>query len=400
MDLHSDYPFWLIKEGVLRSFPALSNDLDTDVLVIGGGITGALVARELTRRHVRTVVVDKRHIGFGSTSASTALVQYEIDKPMHVLGARIGERRAVRAFRLCVDAIDKLESLCGRLDGKAGFRRQPSLWYASYKRDVGKIIQPEFRARKKHGFDVRLLDERDLRTTFGFSAPAAILSEAGATCNPYQLTSGLLGEVVSAGGKVYDLTKVAGWSVARRHVDIVTAAGHRIRAKFVVVAAGYESQAYLSKLVTQFHSTYALASKPGSRSEPWHRGSMLWETKRPYLYARTTPDGRIIIGGRDENFSSPRKRDALIRQKSRLLRADFAKRFPHVAFDLDFAWAGTFGETRDGLPYIGAADSPRVLYAMGYGGNGITFSVVAANVISDAVTRRKNVDAAIFAFNR
>ena len=127
---------------------------------------------------------------------------------------------------------------------------------------------------------------------------------------------------------------------------------------------------------------------------------MLWETKRPYFYARTTPDGRIFIGGRDESFASPRKRDALIRKKSRSLRRDFAKRFPRLSFDLDFAWAGTFGETRDGLPYIGAADHKRVLYAMGYGGNGITFSVVAARLIADAITHGKNADAPIFAFDR
>ena len=127
---------------------------------------------------------------------------------------------------------------------------------------------------------------------------------------------------------------------------------------------------------------------------------MIWETKTPYLYLRTASDGRIFVGGRDEEFSDPRKRDALIGRKSRQLLADFRKLFPDVPFEIDFAWAGTFGETRDGLPYIGTAGSKRVYYAMGYGGNGITFSIVAADMIADALTGKKNRDAPLFGFDR
>ena len=271
MNLHSDYPFWQVKEGLLHDFPTLSQDLRTDVLVIGGGISGALIGHKLLQEGIATAVVDKRHIGFGSTSASTALLQYEIDTPLHKLSAMAGEGQATRAYRLCEEAIEALESICGKLADRAEFERHPSLWYASYKKDVAGLLEPEFRARKKQGFRVRMLAEHEVREMFGFSAPAGILSAVGATCHPYKLTSSLMKKIVRQGGKVHDLTEIASWTPARNHVVLTTTAGHRITAKYVVIAAGYESQDYLRKNVTRFHSTYAIVSKPVSSRALCHR---------------------------------------------------------------------------------------------------------------------------------
>jgi glycine/D-amino acid oxidase-like deaminating enzyme len=67
---------------------------------------------------------------------------------------------------------------------------------------------------------------------------------------------------------------------------------------------------------------------------------------------------------------------------------------------MDFWWAGTFAETKDGLPYVGPFDHKRVLYALGYGGNGITFSAVAANLLRDRILDVRNPDAEIFSFDR
>lgn len=401
MDLHSDYPFWMIKEGLPASYGALREDASTDVLVVGGGITGALVADELLRRGLDVILVDKRHIGFGSTSASTALLQYEIDNPLHELASDIGEEGAARAYRLCGEAIGHLEKICSRLPGHAEFRRTPSLWYASSKKDAVDILLPEYRMRSKHGFEVRLLDTARLESMFGLSAPAGILSALGATCHPYKLTHGLIAAMAASGTRIHALTEIVEWSESRGRVTARTAQGQRIRARDLVIACGYEAQEYLEERVTRLHSTYAVVSKPvPGKGRLWYRNAMLWETKSPYLYLRTTADGRILAGGRDETFQSPRRRDRLIGRKARQLVADVAKLLPHVEFELDFAWAGTFGETRDGLPYIGRHRGRHVHYALGYGGNGITFSVIAARLIGDAIEGKPNRDAALFAFGR
>jgi glycine/D-amino acid oxidase-like deaminating enzyme len=128
---------------------------------------------------------------------------------------------------------------------------------------------------------------------------------------------------------------------------------------------------------------------------------MMWETARPYYYLRTTVDGRAMIGGGDESFLDPRARAALLGFKTRLLERKFRQFFPQIEFETAYAWAGTFGETPDGLPYIGRhAAFPHAYFALGYGGNGVTFSLIAANLIRDLWLGRKNPDAEIYRFDR
>ena len=95
MDLRSGHPFWLLKNGILANYPALEHDETCDVAIIGGGITGALVAHRLVQEGVNTVLLDKRDIGTGSTAASTSLLQYEIDTELAELISRVGEANAV-----------------------------------------------------------------------------------------------------------------------------------------------------------------------------------------------------------------------------------------------------------------------------------------------------------------
>jgi glycine/D-amino acid oxidase-like deaminating enzyme len=401
MNLHSDYPFWMIKEGIKNTFPTLEADLKTEVLIIGGGISGALIGHKLAKAGLETTVVEKRHMGFGSTSASTALLQYEIDTPLFQLMDMKGDENAVRAYRICAQAIEKIGNICKKIPGRAGFESHPSLFYASSKKHAKDIIEPEFNARKAAGFKVKLLSEEGIAKQFGFSAPAGILSEVGGQVNPLQLTQHLLSKMQKNGARIFDLTEVESWDPGAKKVVLRTTKGHIITAKYVVVACGYESQNYLPKKVTQLNSSYAIVSKPmAAKKNHWYRNSLIWETKTPYLYLRTTSDNRIIVGGRDETFYNPEKRDELLPRKRKELEDDFKKMFPDIPFQTDFAWAGTFGETKDGLPYIGSYNSPRTLFAMGYGGNGITFSVAAADILSDLILRKKNKDSDLFSFER
>lgn len=108
MDLKSGYPWWAVENGLLHAFPALAEDVRCDVAVIGGGVTGALVADELAAHGHEVVVVEHRDVGWGSTAASTALLQYEIDEHMTELAERYGEDDAALAYRSCVEAIEQL----------------------------------------------------------------------------------------------------------------------------------------------------------------------------------------------------------------------------------------------------------------------------------------------------
>ena len=173
MDLKSGYPYWAIKNGLMHAFPQLREDLRCDVVVIGAGITGALIADELASHGHDVVVLDQRDAAWGSTSASTALLQYEIDTHMVDLADAYGEENAVLAYRACADAIDLLADKAADV-GNVAFSRMQSLYYASRKRHR-KDLRREFRLRLRHGFDVKWLEAGDVRQAYGFDAPGAIL---------------------------------------------------------------------------------------------------------------------------------------------------------------------------------------------------------------------------------
>jgi glycine/D-amino acid oxidase-like deaminating enzyme len=401
MDLTSGYPFWQVNDGLIATYPRLDADLTCRVAVIGGGITGALVAHHLTDAGLETIVLDKRDVGSGSTAASTALLQYEIDTTLNDLTRMRGADHASRAYLACRAAIGKLETLASRVSSQSAFQRKKSLYLASRKRDR-KILRTEWEMRRAIGIEVDWLEEDDIGARFSFRRPAALLSHDAAQVDAYAFTHALLHDASVRGLRVFDRTVVDRVDATAKGVTIRTADGCVVRAGHIVFATGYESHTFLRHTVARLISTYAVASEPLPAFDGWGEDQcLIWEHARPYLYLRTTLDGRVMVGGEDEDFRNPARRDRLIGRKAERLTERFRELFPDIPMEVEFAWAGTFGETDDGLAYIGQhEDWPSAYFALGYGGNGITFSLLAAEIIRDALLGRNNDDAELFRFDR
>jgi glycine/D-amino acid oxidase-like deaminating enzyme len=401
MDLKSGYPWWAIRNGLIHAFPPLQRDLRCDVAVIGGGITGALVADELARRGHDVAVFEQRDIGWGSTAASTALLQYEIDTPMVELAKRYGEDAAVLAYQACADAIPMLEALASPLRD-TGFARQQSLYYASRRRHRSDL-EDEFALRKRHGFAVEWLPAEEVHKRFGFEAPCAILSALAASADPYRFAYRLLMRLEKNGGGVFDRSRIDVIEVSTRGITLRTEEGHVARAKQLVLAAGYANQQWLRKRVARNRSSYAFITDPVEEEALGAlRDTLLWESARPYLYLRSTSDGRLLVGGEDDAIDIPARRDVRVDRKARTLVKKVQKLFPHLSLQPAFAWAGTFAETEDGLPFFGPhpQHGPRVQFAMAYGGNGITYSMLGAGLLGALIERRRHPLAELFSFRR
>lgn len=400
MNLITGYPYWLINNGLQETYPKLDKSLETDIVIIGGGISGALTSYYLTNAGLNCVVIDSRTIGLGSTCASTALLQYELDTPLYQLSKQIGFKAAARAYHLCSDSIDTIQRICKNLNFDL-FEKQKSLLFAANKFHT-ELIETEFSFRQKVGFDVELLSEKDILQQFGFKAPNGILSAQGGSIDAYMFVYALLKASTKKGLSVYDRTTISKIDYSKTGVKLTTDKGHHITASKIVNASGYEITEFIDKKIVELHSSYALASEHIQTPIPaWKGKTLLWNTADPYLYMRLSQDNRIILGGRDEPFYNPTKRDKLINAKAALLIKDFSKIFPNIELIPEFIWTGTFGTTEDSLPYIGTYNkTPHTYYALGFGGNGITFSVIAAKIIRDMILGKTNKDVSLFAFNR
>ncbi|HEX7564309.1 MAG TPA: FAD-binding oxidoreductase, partial [Bradyrhizobium sp.] len=118
------------------------------------------------------------------------------------------------------------------------------------------------------------------------------------------------------------------------------------------------------------------------------------------LYLRTTEDGRVICGGEDEDFSDAASRDGLISKKVAAIRRKLSRLLPELDTEPEFVWAGAFGISTTGLPLIGEVPGRKNCWAvLGYGGNGITYSRIAADIIRAALANDPDPDADLYAFS-
>jgi len=400
MNLRSGYPFWLAKNGLPFDYPKLERSTRADVVIMGGGISGALVAYHLINAGVDCLVVDARTIGLGSTCASTALLQYEIDTPLCALKDKVGLKNAVRSYQLCVDAILKLGKIAQKIKF-ADFEFKQSLYYAAYKKDID-FLKEEFAIRKEHGFDVEYLDKPAVKKQFNIDAPGAILSAVGAQTNAYGFTHALLQASKAKGLRIFDRTSIVKIDHHKKGVTLTTESGLTLKTKKLVYATGYEAVDFIDKKIVDLHCTFACTSEQANeKTKFWKDDVLIWNTADPYFYMRNTKDRRILIGGRDEEFYGAAKMEKLLPGKIKQLVKDFNKVFPNIEFKPEFGWAGVFGATKDGLPFVGNYKKlPNSLFALGFGGNGITFSLTVAEILTDMITGRKNPDAQIFSFER
>lgn len=401
MDLKSNEPFWLLKNGLIHSYSSLRTDEDCDVLIIGGGITGSLIAHQCVQDGYEVILLDKREVCNGSSSATTSMLQYEIDIPLYQLVEMIGEEGALASYRACSAAIDQLDKITKELKSEAGFRRKDSLYYAAFKKDV-KGLKKEFETRKNAGYEVKWLEPEEIEKKYGVNGSfGGILSAQGGSVDAFRLTHELLNYNSKKGLRVYDKTELADVVYKNRFSICTTDTGCHIKASKIIYCTGYETVNLIKEPFVKLLSSFAIVSEVNEELYKKYRDLLIWNTATPYLYMRTTDDFRFLIGGEDEEFLDSEKRDALIGEKNRKLTKSFLKIFPDQTFYSDFAWAGTFGETKDGLPYIGEHTGFRNAYFVcGFGGNGITFSVAGMEMVSDWLRGKKHPLSEWFRFGR
>lgn len=395
-DLRTGRPVWAEYKRSRIPSTALSHALETDVLVIGAGISGAMIAEALTSEGFAVAIVDKRKPLSGSTSASTALVQFSIDVPLTHLIKKIGQERAVRAWRRSKLAVESLAAKIRLLDINCDFSRRDSFYLS------GSLLPPaeleeECRRRNLVGLPGEMSTAKELRSR-GIKGTCAIKSLDDFAVNPVQMAEGFLKVAIRNGAKLYTPVEIEHLIHKKNHIALKTSEGITIKARHIVFATGYEMPLFVPAQKHKIQSTWAIASKPmrGMPEDFPH----VWEAADPYLYARGH-DGRIIMGGEDEPFSDSDKRDALISEKTRILERKLRKMFPDFDPVIDHAWAGSFGSSSTGLPSIGHIPGMARCYgAMAYGGNGITFSRIAAELITMQICGQHDPDEKVFAFGR
>lgn len=229
MELISGNTYWPSTLEKTLDFPPLAEDLNCDVLVIGGGMGGSICSRLLGERQVDTVVIDKRKLVHGSSSANTGLLQYSNDKTLTSLINTFGETNGVLFYRMCKDALDQLEKLSTTLEIDPSFIRRSSLYYASTSEDV-QTLQKEYKQLTRFGFPLEYWDDQQIAARFPFRKPAALYTHEDAEVNPFLFAQGLLRSASRLGVRLYEHTEAKHFEFNENEVVCHTSGGI-IRAK-------------------------------------------------------------------------------------------------------------------------------------------------------------------------
>jgi glycine/D-amino acid oxidase-like deaminating enzyme len=360
----------------------LPRDHRCDVLIVGAGITGAMVAEHLTAQGHGVTVVDREKAGLGSTAASTAMLQWEIDRSLGELAELYGFERAADIYRHSLQAVNGLQNLIRTLDLSCAFHTRASLYLADGTGTGAAELKIEHELRERAGLPGFYLDHRRLLGEFGIAREAAILSPGSAEADPLCLSHQLLAVAAGRGANLYDSEAVA-FEAAKEGVAVTMTEGQTIEARHVVLATGYVMPKLVNSELHRASSSWAIATPAQKPEALWRGNALIWEASTPYCYARTTHDHRIIIGGEDDpDLADPDARNAALPAKVEAILGKLRALFPETEARADYAWSGAFSETRDGLPLIGRVQGhPNLYAAYGYGGNGITFSFLAAQMI-------------------
>lgn len=401
MRLRTQESFWLLSNGLLHSYPSLPDQHEAcEMVVVGGGITGALISHALMEKGYRVLLLDKRDIANGSTAATTSMLQYEIDVPLYQLIEMIGEEAAVQCYRCGIEAIRNLGILIQRHGFNCGFEQKQSLYIAHEQKHVS-WLKTEFTKRNQYGLGVKWLNAAEIKKDYGIRCYGGILSEVAASVDAYRLAHELIAFNVSRGMKVYDQTVIKEVNRHEGQHQIVTDSGGMITCKKIVYCTGYEATEHLKEKTADVFYTYACVSEQGIEIPEKLHNTLVWDTGSPYLYMRTTNDRRLLVGGEDTISGHTFFQNRIKERKSVKLQKMLVKMMPDIHFVEDFSWAGSFGTTKDGLPYIGESpEHPDSIFVLGFGGNGITFSVQGMKLVTDLLEGKSNKLAHSYRFGR
>lgn len=389
-----------MRDGIGDAGARLDQSVDCDVAIVGAGIVGALIADGLIETGLRVVVLDRDEPAQASTAASTALLQYEIDTHLTELTKVLGASAAAQSYLACVASFARLERRFPDLLPQCDYRRGPSVYLASDESAVAEL-RAELRARRAIGIQAEWAESAELHGKYGIQRPGAIVSALSATFDPVRFTRAVLAGCVRHGARLYSRAEVERIDGQGDEILLVMAGGHQVRAKHVVVAAGYSSLEFLPAEVADIDNTFALVTEPLDDAR-LAALPQIWESDRPYLYMRSTADRRVLVGGADVPFRSAAAREVLLPRQLAKLARSFEKLLGKPLPPIAYGWAGSFGKTRDGLPFIGRVPglNPRLQFALCFGGNGITYAAHAGEMIRAGIEGRLHPLDGVFGFSR
>jgi glycine/D-amino acid oxidase-like deaminating enzyme/nitrite reductase/ring-hydroxylating ferredoxin subunit len=377
--------YWQFSEK-LPQFPSLTSDLEVDVVIIGGGLTGITAAWLLKREGAKVALLDRQRCAAADTGRTTAHLTYVTDERLHTLVKNFGKDAARAFWEAGAAAIDQIHDIVTSTSTskKAEFKWVPGYLFGrlsgSDKKDRASL-EKDAKLARDLGFDAEFVEQ----TPF-VNRPGVRFAHQ-AKFHPYKYLAPLVRSIPGGGSHVFENTEATG---VEPDPLIVHAGKFKIRCRYLMIATHtpllgktplLKGTLFQSKLA--LYTSYVLGAKLAPRSVP---EALFWDTSDPYYYLRVDrhrDHDYVIFGGDDCKTGQEQNPNAVFAR----LRARLKTILP--AAEVQHRWLGQVVETNDGLPFIGENNGQQFI-ATGFCGNGFTLGTLAAMMACDRFFGRKN----------
>jgi len=380
-------PYWLDRIPAPRrpSFPKLRTAVETRVVIVGGGLTGAAAAYVLTAARIPVVLVEAETVCGGATAGAIGLIREDPDASFSATAALYGLRSARLVWQEVRRASLEIGATLRRLRVKCDLAPHDLLSLAGPEQAAARGLRREFEARRKAGLDHRWIAAAAVQRDAAIDRAGAIKTSAYGV-DPVRAGLGLLAAAAARGAQVFQRSPAVKLRNRGQRIEVVTSGGS-VSADFAIVA-GAGSLRELQPLRRHLHARqgYGVVTgvlPPAIRREVGPRMNALRLGEDVPRYVRWLQDGRALVAGADQPPVPPRMRDRAVIQRTGQLMYELSLLYPAISgTPAEWGWSCGFDDTVDGLPYIGThRNFPRHLFALGLGRHGAAMSWLAARIL-------------------
>ena len=399
-------PYWLDRFPKSRrpAYPKFRGEMDADVVIVGGGLTGCACACAFATAGVKTVVVDADRIGAGSTAGSLGLVREDFDASFQATAAAHG----LRAARLLWDGMRKASldfaAAIRRLDIRCDLSPQDLLLISSRDAESTKRLRKEYDARRAAGFDHSWVRAAAIASEASVDSGAAIRTR-GATLDPFRACLGFAAEATARGASIFERSTVKRIRARRKLVEVFVDGGVLRGERVLIATSAVLPDLRALRRHLRPEQGYAVVTAPlpaAVRREVGKRSVALRDGATPPHLLRWLKEDRVLFAGADQQPVPTRGVDKVLPQRTGQLMYELSTLYPAISGTMpEWSWAFAHDETVDGLPYLGLhRNFPRHLFALGHGRHGEAVAWLAARLLLRAFRGEPAKGDELFGFAR
>ena len=369
----------------LNSQDQLSSDIDVDICVIGGGLTGISSAINLSKKGYSVILCEARKIGWGASGRNGGQLGIGMRKDQFTIEKKLGLKHAKELWSLGLEAVEDVKNLikeneidCHLVNGVMST--------ACFEKDIDEYKFEIEHMAKNYDFEgYQFFNKEKIREEINSKMYLAGLLNSGSYhLNPLKLTLGLAKVAQKNNVKIFENTPIEKIREEGDRVQVMSKKG-LIRANQVVVACNGYLDSILGSKKNKFMpiNNYVVATEPLGEKRARQiikNNYAVCDTRFIIDYYRFSEDWRMIFGG-GETFTSNFVKNATSFVSKRMIKV-----FPQLQnVKIDYSWGGTLAITVNRLPHFGTLMNNKVSYAFGYSGHGLALSVLAGKLIGENI---------------